>query len=69
MWPFPSKIIESYAKPGVKFFSAEFSLGQMVEDVKLAVNGKCPVDFLGRAGGGIVSDKQVLDKIEELAKK
>ena len=47
----------------------EFSLGQMVEDVKLAVNGKCPVDFLGRAGGGIVSDKQVLDKIEELAKK
>ncbi|WP_372520706.1 3-methyl-2-oxobutanoate dehydrogenase subunit VorB [Candidatus Ruminimicrobiellum ovillum] len=69
LWPFPSEIIESYAKPGVKFFSVEFSLGQMVEDVKLAVNGKCPVDFLGRAGGGIVSDKQVLDKIEELAKK
>ena len=68
LWPFPSEIISSYAKTGVKFFSVEFSLGQMVEDVKLAVNGKCQVDFLGRAGGAIVSDKQVLEKIKELAK-
>lgn len=68
LWPFPSKIIANYIKPNVKVLSVEFSLGQMVEDVKLAVNGKCPVEFLGRAGGGIVSDKAVLNKIEELAK-
>ena len=48
--------------------TVEFSLGQMVEDVKLAVNGISRVDFLGRAGGGIVSDKDVLNKIIELAK-
>ena len=68
LWPFPSEIIASYAKPNIKFLSVEFSLGQMVEDVRLAINGKCQVDFFGRAGGAIVSDKQVLEKIKELAR-
>lgn len=68
LWPFPSEIIKNYAKPDVKFLSVELSLGQMIEDVKLAVNGASSVDFLGRAGGGIVSDKEVLNKIMELKK-
>ncbi|MFA6613970.1 MAG: 3-methyl-2-oxobutanoate dehydrogenase subunit VorB, partial [Endomicrobiia bacterium] len=55
LWPFPTEIIKKYSKPAVKFLSVELCLGQMIEDVKLAVNGVSSVDFLGKAGGGIVS--------------
>jgi 2-oxoglutarate ferredoxin oxidoreductase subunit alpha len=65
---FPDRSNKKYAKPAVKFLSVELCLGQMVEDVRLAVNGVSSVDFLGRAGGGIVSDKDVLNKIMELKK-
>lgn len=68
LWPFPDKIIKKYAKPSTKFLSVELSCGQMVEDVRLAVNGASTVDFLGRPGGGIISDKDVLNKIIELGK-
>jgi len=43
-------------------------MGQMVEDVKLAVNGKSPVEFIGRAGGGVITVQAVLNKITELKK-
>ncbi|MCL2145215.1 MAG: 3-methyl-2-oxobutanoate dehydrogenase subunit VorB [Endomicrobia bacterium] len=63
LWPFPSEAIASFAKPGVKFLSVELSHGQMVEDVKLAVNGKAQVEFLGKAGGGIVTEQEILKAI------
>ncbi len=68
LWPFPSGAIASLAKPGVKFLSVELSHGQMIEDVRLAVNGKCHVEFLGKAGGGIVTEQEILSKIKELVK-
>ncbi|MCL2390228.1 MAG: 3-methyl-2-oxobutanoate dehydrogenase subunit VorB [Endomicrobia bacterium] len=68
LWPFPSQIIDSLAKKGTKFLSVELSHGQMIEDVKLAVNGKAPVEFLGKAGGGIVTEQEILVKIKEMAK-
>jgi 2-oxoglutarate ferredoxin oxidoreductase subunit alpha len=42
--------------------------GQMVEDVKLAVNGKRPVYFHGRTGGMVPTQKDILDKIKEIVK-
>ena len=66
LWPFPSKVINSLAKTGTKFLSVELNHGQMVEDVKLAVNGKCPVDFFGKAGGGVVTEKEILEKIKKM---
>jgi 2-oxoglutarate ferredoxin oxidoreductase subunit alpha len=42
--------------------------GQMVEDVRLAVNGKCPVHFYGRMGGMIPSPEEVLTKVESIVK-
>jgi 2-oxoglutarate ferredoxin oxidoreductase subunit alpha len=65
LWPFPSKIISSLAKERVKFLSVELNHGQMIEDVRLAVNGKCPVEFFGKAGGAIVSQQEILKKIKE----
>jgi 2-oxoglutarate ferredoxin oxidoreductase subunit alpha len=68
LWPFASKAINSLAKIGTKFLSVELNHGQMVEDVRLAVDGKCPVEFFGKAGGGIVSQREILQKIKEIGK-
>jgi 2-oxoglutarate ferredoxin oxidoreductase subunit alpha len=66
LWPFPEKIFSKAANPGVKFLVVEMSYGQMLEDVKLAVNGKAPVEFLGRAGGGIPSEHEIISRIKKL---
>ncbi|GAJ06153.1 unnamed protein product, partial [marine sediment metagenome] len=60
LFPFPEKIIASTAEKTKKFLTVEMSLGQMVEDVKLAVNGKAEVNFYGRAGGIIPSPEEIL---------
>jgi len=66
LWPFPSKIINSLAKSNVKFLAIELNHGQMIEDLKLAVNGKSSVSFLGKAGGGIITELEIFKKIQEL---
>ncbi len=43
------------------------SMGQMVEDVRLAANGACPVEFFGRTGGVVPSPAEVLEAIEKMA--
>jgi len=66
LWPFPYKIINKLAE-NVKFvFVLEMSQGQMVEDVRLGVEGKCPVHFYGRMGGGVPDPEEVLNKIRQL---
>jgi len=44
------------------------SHGQMLEDVQLAVGGKCPVEFLGRAGGGIPTEEEIIKRINCLVR-
>ena len=66
LWPFPEKAISDAAKPGKKFLVVEMNMGQMVEDVRLAVNGKCPVDFYGLPGGTPVNVDDVLKAISKL---
>jgi len=53
LWPFPKKIIQETAKQLADFFVFEMSTGQMIEDVKLALEGKGHVHFYGRPGGVI----------------
>ena len=48
------------------FLTVELSNGQMFEDVKLAVAGKAPVVFYGRAGGGVPTVDAVLERIRQL---
>ncbi|MDP3803948.1 MAG: 3-methyl-2-oxobutanoate dehydrogenase subunit VorB [Candidatus Omnitrophota bacterium] len=67
LWPFPDKAIEEACNTARKLLVVEMSAGQMVEDVRLAVNGRAKVDFYGRMGGGIPSDTEILEKIEVLA--
>lgn len=66
LWPFPEQVIAAAAKPGRKFLVAEMNMGQMVEDVQRAAAGKCPVDFLGHPGGGVITEAEVIAKIKTL---
>ncbi len=63
LWPFPTKVFEKYACQVKQFISVELSMGQMIEDVRLAVNGKAPVTLCNRSGGMIPSPEQVLEAI------
>lgn len=56
LYPFPTDIIADISKKASvkKFITVELSMGQMVEDVRLAVNGNKPVEFFGRAGGNVM---------------
>ncbi|MFH1715166.1 MAG: 3-methyl-2-oxobutanoate dehydrogenase subunit VorB [Elusimicrobiota bacterium] len=69
LWPFPSDAIKKLADSVKVFLSLELSLGQMVDDVRLAVNGMRPVEFYGRAGGGIFDSEEVEEKIKEILRK
>jgi len=65
LWPFPSKEILTTALHAEKILVVELSNGQMVEDVRLAIEGKRPVEFYGRGGGNVPSIDELLTKIEE----
>ncbi len=66
LWPFPVKAFENLRNLKA-ILVVEMNAGQMVEDVKLCVNGRKPVTFFGRMGGMIPSIDQVIGKIRELA--
>jgi 2-oxoglutarate ferredoxin oxidoreductase subunit alpha len=67
LWPFPSEVMAQAASTAKDFLTVEMSMGQMVEDVRLAVNGACPVHFYGRTGGMVPTVADVLKEIEKLA--
>ena len=71
LYPFPD---DAYAACAARdctkaFLSVELSLGQMVEDVKLAVNGKKPVYFYGRTGGNVPDEEEIVRAALESLKK
>jgi len=66
LWPFPKKPIDDLTKKGVKgFLTVEMSAGQMIEDVKLVVEGRTKVAHFGRYGGVIHSPEEVLNALEQ----
>jgi pyruvate/2-oxoacid:ferredoxin oxidoreductase alpha subunit len=67
LFPFPKKHLQKLGKTARVFLTVEMSLGQMVEDVRLALNGARPVEFLGRVGGNVPSHQEVLEAVQQLA--
>jgi 2-oxoisovalerate ferredoxin oxidoreductase alpha subunit len=65
LWPFPSNELSAAAKRVEKVLVVELSNGQMVEDVRLALNGRQDVEFYGRVGGIVPSVEELLQKIAE----
>lgn len=65
LWPYPYKAIARHADHVKGILSVELNAGQMVEDVRLAVNGKVPVEHYGRMGGMLFSPDEVLNALKE----
>ena len=63
LWPFPAKALLEAANRVSRILVVELSNGQMLEDVRLAVNGKLPVEFYGRTGGNVPSVEEVHSKL------
>ena len=66
LWPFPSARIAELAEQVRGILTVEMNAGQMVEDVRLAVEGACPVRFYGRMGGIIPLPDEILPELEKL---
>jgi len=64
LWPFPDEAIRSVAKKTKLFLVFEMSTGQMVDDVRLAVEGKVPCEFYGRPGGVVPIPQEIARIIE-----
>jgi len=63
LWPFPTEALQRAAARTHKVLVVELSNGQMVEDVRLALQGKVPVEFYGRTGGNVPSVEEILAQI------
>lgn len=64
LWPFPNKAFENLNCKAL--LTVEMSMGQMIEDVKTAVEFKLPVHFVGRVGGMIPEPVMIVDKAREI---
>ncbi|MDD4956998.1 MAG: 3-methyl-2-oxobutanoate dehydrogenase subunit VorB [Candidatus Omnitrophica bacterium] len=69
LWPFPYDVIRGIAAKCPRFFVTEMSAGQMVEDVRLAVQDDSKVSFCGRMGGGVPSVDEITEQIIGSGKK
>lgn len=67
LWPFPEAAYKKYADKVSAILSVEMSMGQMVDDVRLAVNDKVPVHFFGRTGGNIPYPDEIIKAMEKIA--
>ncbi len=65
LYPYPTVYLEEIAGKLKGILSVEMSAGQMVEDIRLAVNGKIPVEHYGRFGGMVHSPNEVLEALEK----
>lgn len=68
LWPFPTKELYRTVCGKKLVLDVEMNMGQMLEDVKIAVNGTCQVEFFGRAAGFYFTKEDILEKIVEACK-
>lgn len=66
LWPFPKDALDATCSHAKAYLSVEMNMGQMVDDVRLVVEGRAPVDFYGRTGGIIPTPAEVLGKIRAI---
>jgi len=64
LFPFPYKEIGAYTDQVKGILTVEMNAGQMLEDVRLAVNGKIPIEFHGRMGGIVPTPEEILEALE-----
>ena len=65
LWPFPVNQFQKAAETAKLFLCTEMSMGQMIDDVKLAINCSKPVEFYGRTGGVIPKPSEIFEEIKK----
>ena len=65
LWPFPTKALAGYAEKVKGMLSVEQNAGQMVEDIRLSVNGKVKVEHYGRLGGIVFTPDEIVNAVKE----
>lgn len=65
LFPFPTEAISRYADRTKGMLTVEMNAGQMIDDVRLAVNGRVPVEYYGRLGGIVPAPDEVLNALKE----
>ncbi len=65
LWPFPSAVLSNYASRVKGILSVELNAGQMVEDIRLAVNGKVKVEHFGRLGGIVFTPDEIFEAFKQ----
>lgn len=65
LFPFPSKRISELSKSAKKIYSVEVNMGQMIQDIKLAVNGQAPVELINSPVGNPPAPEEIVSRIEE----
>lgn len=63
LWPFPSQVLAALSSKVKGMLVVELNAGQMIEDVRLAVEGRCPVEHYGRTGGVIPNPQEVVEAL------
>lgn len=66
LWPFPNKAFANIPDTAKALLSVEMSMGQMIDDIKIANEGRLPVHFYGRAGGMIPEPVAIANKVKEI---
>ena len=67
LWPFPTEAIRKTMRTAKHYLAVEMSAGQMVDDVRLAINGERPVHFYGRMGGMVPTVAEIVQEIKKYA--
>jgi 2-oxoglutarate ferredoxin oxidoreductase subunit alpha len=65
LWPYPYKAFAEIPSSATSVICVELSQGQMIDDVKIGVNGKLPVSYLGRFGGAVISAEEVVNEAKK----
>ena len=68
LWPFPEQAIRELTDRCKGFWVVEINAGQMVQDVRLAVNGKSPVEHFGRLGGIVPEPEEIVEALKKIIK-
>lgn len=66
LWPFPHKAFRDIPKTAKAILTVEMSMGQMIDDVKIANEGRLPVHFYGRSGGMCPEPQAIADKVKDI---
>jgi pyruvate/2-oxoacid:ferredoxin oxidoreductase alpha subunit len=61
LWPFPKQAILDVSKTASRFLVVELNFGQMIDDVRLVLNGSHPIEFYGRQGGNVPTVEEIYE--------